>query len=88
MRKKIKRKNIINDETKYNLIKLYTDGCSYKEISSKLNINQGSICNIIRKLNVPTRKKETLSFPKPNVNPNLVGAFGKGFWDDNLVMKC
>ena len=83
------RKRLITEKKKEDVIKMYAEGYSYKEMSFKLDVNQGSICNIIKHYKIPFRKRKPhIAFPKPDVDPNCVGAFGKGFWDDNLIMKC
>tara|TARA_R110000822_G_scaffold41144_3_gene111777 strand:+ start:401 stop:676 length:276 start_codon:yes stop_codon:yes gene_type:complete len=84
----MRKRQLISEWKKQSVMEMYLAGHTYKEIGMVLEVNQGSICNIIKdnRKHIVQRKPQ-VSFPKPSVDPDKKGAFGRGFWDDNLIIK-
>jgi hypothetical protein len=76
----IKRK--ITDDEKNMAVELYHKGLTYAKIASLIKRTPGSVSNVLRK-QIPKQ----ISFPQITKNPNNPKSWGRGFWDDNVILK-
>ena len=63
-------------------INLYQQGLSDTKIAGLLKRTRGSLSNILRR-----ESPQEPDWPEITKDPNAFTSWGKGFWDDNLIMK-